>query len=182
MSKNTKIGFKISNVFVGDLKTGDSKYPMLTIISEESRKLTYLKLPQLWNQQSFLDYNKWAWKTISSATAKQRRKDHNYNNIGDRIQQIKLSNPVQSISKSYEHGLSKHEEHQVKKTTSYCFNENLLQPLKRPKWLKTSRRHLSYLKITLQCIFEDLTSGEIVRNTILHPNKWSSVFKKFVIN
>ena len=60
LSKNTKIGFKISNVFVGDLKTGNSTgSDAHNQLSEESRKLTYLKLPQLWNQQSFLDYSKY---------------------------------------------------------------------------------------------------------------------------
>ena len=127
------------------------------LISEEIEKAYIFKASATlrssklsWIQQlSMLDYKVQQGKT--------KREDHFFINISDQIQQIELSNPVQSISKSYEHGLSKHEEHQVKKTTSYCLNGTLLQPLKRPKWLKTSRRHLSFLKITLRCIFEDLT-------------------------
>ena len=119
-------------MFVGDLKTGDSMYPMLTIISEESRKLTYLKLPQLWIIKAFLSTED-EHVRLKFSKAKQRRKDHNYINISDYIQQIKLSDPVQSISKSYEHGLFKHRSSQEE--TSHCSNNKYTTPnFVKTKW------------------------------------------------
>ena len=94
---NTQIDFKISNVFWWWLIWyRQATQKMLMIISpesDESRKLTYLKLPHLWYQQSF----SWLQQlSMTDNTVQQTAKEEKITTITISVIKIKLSNPVQS--------------------------------------------------------------------------------------
>ena len=44
-------------------------------LSEESRKLTYLKLPHLWIIKVFLDYSNWAWQTTQFSKRQKNKEE-----------------------------------------------------------------------------------------------------------
>ena len=147
----------ISNVFVSDLKTGNSTNPMLMIISpesDESRKLNYLKLPHLWNQQSFLGYSKWALKTTQFSKGK-RREDH-INSISVIIYsrssyQIQFNQFQNLMNMDY----PSTEDIKWWRQQATVLMNSLFQALKRPTWFEDLP--------TVSIILEDLTPVHLWR-------------------
>ena len=82
-----------------------------------------------------------------------RRRSHQFH-ISDHIQQIELSNPVQSISKSYEHGLFKHRSSQVKKKRATVLTD------------------VYYTKLWRDQVIEDLTTKYIILDDVTQVIHW----------
>ena len=68
---------------------------------KKSRKLTYLKLPHLWNQQSFLDYCIYE-QDCKVQQRQKEEKDHNSLQICDRIQRSSYQAQEKMSSEEYE--------------------------------------------------------------------------------